>query len=128
MAMDKGEGNKNRSRQWIPGKAMKDEPIYYINQYSVLKHPKIWSRRDYWMFQIVSVIACIPLLILVLFLLGPPLSSFLVVLAASSAGAIANIRQGRRRAERYKYELANGITSPYLGKYSFEETRFFLGM
>ena len=107
---------------------MKDEPIYYINQYGIFKHPRIWSRRDYLTYQILGLIASIPLLILILILLAPPLSTFLIVLAASFGGAAANFRQGRRRAERYKYELANGITSPYLGKYSFEETRFFLRM
>ena len=107
---------------------MKDEPIYFINHYSIFKHPKIWSRRDYWMFQVLSTIACIPLLILVLEQLGPPPSTILVMFAASSAGATAGFRQGRIRAERYKFELANGISSPYFGKYSFEETCYFLGI
>jgi hypothetical protein len=45
---------------------MKDEPIYYINQFSIFRRPKIWSKIDYWTFQIVSAIFAIPILILIL--------------------------------------------------------------
>ena len=110
------------------GERMADEPIYFINQYNVSKHPKIWSKRGYWTFQAVSSIICIPLLVLLIIIYVLPVYSLPVYLMASGIGALAGFNQGRKRAERYKIELAYGISSPFYGKYSLEETRYFLGM
>ena len=106
---------------------MEDEPIYFINQYSFLKRPKVWSKREYWTFQAVSSIICLPLLVVVLMIVGPPFFTAVIIIIASSLGAAVGFRQGRRRAERYKAELALGMHTPYYGKYGLEETRFFMG-
>jgi hypothetical protein len=107
---------------------MLDETIYFINQYSVLKRPKIWSRRGYWTFQAVSSIIGVPLLVLFLMWDGLPLTSTIIVIVAVFIGSSYNFLRGRQRAERYKIELASGIGSPYYGKYPIEQTRYFMGL
>ena len=107
---------------------MKDETIYFINQHSIFRHPKIWSKRDYWVIQIVSAALGIPLIILLIEVDGLPLFSSLLIVVASSIGGAVGGFQGRRRAERYVKELATGINSPFYGKYTLEETRYFMGI
>ena len=107
---------------------MKDEPIYFINQYSVSKHPKIWSKRGYWTFQAVSSIVGVPLLVLLVMLDGLPLISSITIIVAAYIGGTYGFLRGRQRAERYKIELVSGICSPYYGKYTIEQTRYFMKM
>ena len=101
---------------------MKDEPIYYINQFSVFKRPKIWSKRDYWIFQLVGSIITIPILVLVLTLEPVQGLTFIVLfLLFGGLGVVYNFRRGRQRADRYKMELATGGPTIFYGKYPLNE-------
>ena len=81
---------------------MRDEPIYYINQFSVFRRPKIWSRRGYWTFQILSTVLTVPILVLALALDRVPVLSYLaLILTIALIGGAYNFRKGRQRAERY---------------------------
>jgi hypothetical protein len=102
---------------------MKDEQIYYINQYSFRSRPKIWSKRDFWWFQIVTAVIGVPVLVWVVFNIQLPLTSSFIIIMASSLGAAFNFQQGRKRAERYKIELATMGQTPYYGKYTLDEMR-----
>jgi hypothetical protein len=102
---------------------MRDEPIYLINQHSLLKRPKIWSKRDFILVQIISAIIGIPIIVLLVEVGSLPLSSSLVIILASSGGGAIGFWQGRRRAERYKIELATGGPTPFYGKYPFERVK-----
>jgi hypothetical protein len=110
----------------ITGRRMEDDSIYFINQYSLLKRPRIWSKRGYWTFQTVSSVIDVPLLVLSMMFFGLLLLSSTIVMLIIFVSSAYNFYQGRRRAERYRAELANGIVSPYFGKYRIEVTRRFM--
>lgn len=101
---------------------MKDEPIYYINQFSVFRRPRIWSKRRYWTYQIAAAVIGIPMLAIIFAIDSVPVLLFLtvVLLTMLLAGAY-NFREGRQRAERYKMELATGGPTIFYGKYPLNE-------
>jgi hypothetical protein len=103
---------------------LRDEPIYYINQFSILRRPKVWSKRDYWTLQILSTIVGIPIMALAFELEHVPvLFTLAVVWMVSFPFLVYNHLAGRRRAERFRMELSTGGPTPFFGKYPLAETR-----
>ncbi len=92
---------------------MRDEPIYYINKFSIFKHPKVWSKYDYWAVQIISIVIGAPIMLWMASISDISALALLIVLIVTIPGAAYNFVKGRERAERYKQELMNNAPFPY---------------
>lgn len=92
---------------------MKNDPIYYINHFSLLKRPAVWSRYEFWAMEGIGFAILILTLAAWVMINHYPAFLIAIVLLVSLPGGFYNYRKGRERAERYKRELANGIPFYY---------------
>lgn len=81
---------------------MRDEPIYYINHFSRLKRPAIYSKYEYWGYYLLSMVFIV--LFSALWSLTEywnPVTAVMITIG-TQVGVLYNLRLGRRRAESYR--------------------------
>lgn len=80
---------------------MKDEPVYYINHFSLLKRPAIWSKYEYWIINTASFGIYVLFLVALTWLGRDPVwwTGMMVIVIIPGWGY--NFHRGRERAKRY---------------------------